>query len=239
MTGYGQFCPVAKAMELLDERWTLLVIRELLAGSTHFNELRRGVPRMSPALLSKRLSTLTRAGVVAQHRDGGRTRYELTPAGRELEPVVQALGEWGIRWVPDLGDADLDPHLLLWDIHRNLRLDAVPPGRTVLEFSFSDVPPPAARWWLVVTQDQVDVCESDPGHPVTAALETDLRTLTALWLGNRSWSGEIRRGTVVVRAPSQVRRDVPRWLGMSAFAAVPRGRPAPDTLDAPAAAAAG
>src|SRR6266481_3786180 len=107
MSSYGQFCPVAKAMELLDERWTLLVVRELLAGSTHFNELRRGVPKMSPALLSKRLQTLTRAGVVQRRETGGRTSYTLTPSGRELTDVVQALSTWGIRWIHKLGDQDL------------------------------------------------------------------------------------------------------------------------------------
>ena len=104
---YGQFCPVAKAMELLDERWTLLVVRELMMGSRHFNALRRGVPRMSPALLSKRLQTLVRAGVVERWEDGNRVTYQLTEAGKELEPIVEALGRWGTRWIPELGDEDL------------------------------------------------------------------------------------------------------------------------------------
>jgi DNA-binding HxlR family transcriptional regulator len=103
---YHQFCPVAKAMELLDERWTLLVVRELVTGSQHFNALRRGLPRMSPSLLSKRLQQLTRAGVI-EHSDDG--RYVLTAAGEELRPVVEALGGWGVRWIGELGDADLDP----------------------------------------------------------------------------------------------------------------------------------
>ena len=139
MTGYGQFCPVAKAMELLDERWTMLVIRELLCGSRHFNALRRGVPRMSPSLLSARLRTLTRAGLVERYEDGRQVTYVLTPAGEELRPIVEALGQWGLRWVPELGDEDYDPHLLMWDVHRNIDLSAVPPGRTVLRFTFPDV----------------------------------------------------------------------------------------------------
>src|SRR4051812_39753807 len=110
-SSYHQFCPVAKAMELLDERWTLLVIRELAAGSEHFNDLRRGLPRMSPTLLSKRLQQLSRAGLVERHADGTDVRYVLAPAGRELEPIVAALGMWGMRWVGELGDADLDPKL--------------------------------------------------------------------------------------------------------------------------------
>ncbi len=146
MSTDGQFCPVSKAMELLDERWTMLVVRELLLGSRHFDELRRGVPRMSPALLSRRLRSLTRAGVVERRDDGPRVTYALTEAGRELELIVDALGQWGIRWIPELGDDDLDPHALLWDMHRNVNLPVVPDGRTVLRFQFSDVRAGAREW---------------------------------------------------------------------------------------------
>jgi DNA-binding HxlR family transcriptional regulator len=139
---YHQFCPVAKAMELLDERWTLLVVRELVTGSQHFNALRRGLPRMSPSLLSKRLQQLTRAGVVERTDDG---RYVLTAAGEELRPVVEALGGWGVRWIGELGDADLDPQLLLWDMHRNVDHAAVPPTQTVVRFHFPDAEPCAPR----------------------------------------------------------------------------------------------
>lgn len=222
MSAYGQFCPVAKAMELLDERWTMLVVRELLEGSRHFNALRRGVPRMSPALLSTRLRTLVRAGVVERYEDGNRISYALTPAGKELRPIVEALGQWGIRWIPDLGDEDLDPHLLVWDVHRNVDLDAVPPGRTVLRFSFRDVPGAARDWWLVITKDGVDPCDIDPGYPVTATVETGLRTLTMVWRGDLSWSQALRSGDLELHGPVHVRRAVPRWLKLSAFAPVPR-----------------
>lgn len=222
MTSYGQFCPVAKAMELLDERWTLLVVRELLSGSRHFNALRRGVPRMSPSLLSQRLRTLARAGVIERREDGNRVTYELTAAGEELRPVVEALGNWGIRWIGELGDEDLDPHLLLWDIHRNLDLDAMPEGRTVLQFVFSDVDPPANRWWLVVTADEIDVCDDDPGHPVTVTVGSGLRTLTRVWRGDIAWAEAVRAGTIDVTGATHVRRMVADWLRLSAFAAVPR-----------------
>ena len=130
MSGYGQFCPVAKAMELLDERWTMLVVRELLLGSRHFNDLRRGVPKMSPALLSKRLKSLTRAGVVEREEIDGRTAYSLTECGKELADVVDALGAWGVRWIGELGEEDLDPHLLMWDMRRTIPVDAWPRSRT-------------------------------------------------------------------------------------------------------------
>lgn len=221
MTVYGQFCPVAKAMELLDERWTLLVIRELLMGSRHFNDLRRGVPRMSPALLSKRLRTLMQAGVVERREHGGRVAYVLTDAGAELRPVVEALGCWGARWVPELGDEDLDPHLLLWDMHRNLDLDAMPDGRTVLHFRFPDVSRPSAFWWLVVDGDGVDICDVDPGHDVTVTVASPLRTLVDLWRGEINWAGAGRNG-MHLEGPAWACRALPRWLRLSTFAGVLR-----------------
>src|SRR6478735_12311729 len=172
MPGYGQFCPVAKAMELLDERWTMLVVRELLLGSRHFNDLRRGVPKMSPALLSKRLKSLTRAGVVEREEIDGRTTYSLTECGKELADVVEALGAWGVRWIGELGEEDLDPHLLMWDIRRTVPIDRWPRGRTVVAFEFDDVAARAGRWWLCVTGDEADVCDYDPGFEVTVTVAT-------------------------------------------------------------------
>ena len=142
-SSYHQFCPVAKAMELLDERWTLLLLRELLCDSRRFNDLRRGLPAMSPTLLSKRLQQLVRAGLVTRTDDGHDVEYVLTPAGRELEPVVVAIGTWGMRWIGELGEEDLDPQLLLWDMHRNVDLALVPAGRTVVNFSFPTCRPSA------------------------------------------------------------------------------------------------
>ncbi|MFJ6098414.1 winged helix-turn-helix transcriptional regulator [Williamsia muralis] len=222
MSGYGQFCPVAKAMEVLDERWTLLVVRELLAGSTHFNELRRGVPRMSPALLSKRLRTLEHAGVVERHVAGGRTSYAMTASGRELSSVVEALGAWGIRWIGELGDEDLDPHLLMWDMRRTVPTDVWPTSRTVIAFRLGGVAVNAHRWWLVVTQGQVDICDYDPGFETTATVVAELRDLTAVWRGDRSWETACSIGTVQIVGPADVRRRVPGWIGQGQMAAIPR-----------------
>lgn len=221
-TSYGQFCPVAKAMELLDERWTLLVVRELMLGSRHFNALRRGLPRMSPALLSKRLHTLVRAGVVERWEDGNRVTYQLTPSGKELEPIVEALGRWGIRWIPELGDEDLDPHLLLWDIHRNIDLEAVPDGRTVLRFTFTDVPAAPRSWWIVITTDGVDLCDADPGFDERIIVETSLRTLTLVWRGDLSWTDALRSGDMALHGAPSARRALPRWLKLSSLASTPR-----------------
>ncbi len=145
MSTYGQFCPIAKAMEVLDERWTLLVVRELLLGSRHFNELRRGNPKMSPALLSKRLRRLERVEVVRRRVVGGRSTYELTERGLELRPVIDALGTWGARWAGDLGEEDLDPRLLLWDVRRTIPVESWPRERTVVALRFEDVASPVSQ----------------------------------------------------------------------------------------------
>ncbi|AQA25798.1 hxlR-like helix-turn-helix family protein [Rhodococcus sp. MTM3W5.2] len=222
MSEYGQFCPVAKAMELLDERWTMLVVRELLAGSTRFNDLRRGNPKMSPALLSKRLRTLERAGVVRRAVEDGRSSYTLTPCGEELGGVVEALGAWGVRWIGELGEEDLDPHLLMWDIRRTVPIDRWPRGRTVVAFEFDDVAARAGRWWLCVTGDEADVCDYDPGFDVTATVATGLRTLIEVWRGDRSWQQALTAGRVTISGPSSVAREVPGWLGQMNLAATAR-----------------
>lgn len=222
MSGYGQFCPVAKAMELLDERWTVLVVRELLAGSTHFNDLRRGVPRMSPTLLSKRLQTLTRAGVVERSEVDGRTIYTLTECGRELVGVVEALGAWSVRWMSDLVEKDLDPSVLMWDIRRTIPLEQWPRARTVVAFRLSGAPPKASSWWLVVSDGDAQVCDFDPGYEVEATVSTNLRTLSQIWRGDQSWQRALLDGSVSIEAPREVRLALPTWIGQSSLAVVPR-----------------
>lgn len=219
---YHQFCPVSKAMELLDERWTMLVVRELVCGSQKFNDLRRGLPRISPTLLSKRLGQLMRAGIIERQAEGSEVRYLLTPAGQELRPVVEALGTWGVRWVGHLGDEDLDPSLLLWDIRRNVDVTAVPEGRVVVHFRFPAVAARSRHWWLVITANDVDVCDTDPGHDVDITVNADLRSMTQVWQGDIAWSDAIRSGNIVVEGPTNLRRALPRWLTLSPFASVPR-----------------
>lgn len=212
MTSYGQFCPVAKAMEVLDERWTLLIVRELLLGSTHYNQLRRGVPKMSPSLLSTRLRSLERLGVITRRMDAGHSSYALTQAGMELAPLVQAISQWGQRWVGDLGDEDLDPHLLFWDMERSVALEKWPRSRTVVAFELTGVDAGTARWWLVVAGDHVEVCDFDPGYEVIATVVTSLRTLVRLWRGDIEWTSALVSGAMTVDASSEVRRQLPGWL---------------------------
>ncbi|MEO9329157.1 winged helix-turn-helix transcriptional regulator [Gordonia aurantiaca] len=222
MTSYGQFCPVAKAMELLDERWTILIVREMLLGSRHFNELRRGVPKMSPALLTKRLRSLERAGVIHRTEVGGRSVYTLTTMGQELEPVVDALSEWGIRWVGELGDADLDPHLLLWDMRRTIPVERWPRRRTMVQFVFSDIVGKARSWWLVVFGDEAQVCDFDPGYDLDATVMTELRTLTEIWRGDIDWRIALSENRVEIHAPADIAREIPSWIGQGLSAAIAR-----------------
>ncbi|MER7279955.1 helix-turn-helix domain-containing protein [Dactylosporangium sp. NPDC000244] len=218
--GYYQFCPVAKAMELLDERWTMLVLRELMAGSERFNDLRRGLPRMSPALLSKRLHTLAVAGLI-RNDDG---RYVLTAAGLELAPIVQAIAVWGVRWIGELGDADLDPKLLLWDMHRQVDHDAVPDGRSVVRFEFTDVPGAMRSWWMVIAAREADVCDADPGYEVSVTVHGSLRRLTEVWRGDVSWQHAQRDGGLRVLGPEHLRRALPAWFALHAWTSTVRAR---------------
>jgi DNA-binding HxlR family transcriptional regulator len=156
----------------------MLVVRELLAGSSHFNDLRRGVPKMSPALLPKRLKSLIRAGVVERTDIDGRTTYSLTDCGKELGDGVDALGAWGVRWIGELGEEDLDPHLLMWDMRRTIPIESCPRARTALGFHFDDVTPKVSRWWLVVSDGEADVCDFDPGFEVAG-----LRRAIPSWVG--------------------------------------------------------
>lgn len=222
MISYGQFCPVAKAMERLDERWTILIVREMLLGSRHFNELRRGVPKKSPALLTKRLRSLERAGVIRRSQVGGRSVYTLTTMGQELEPVVDALSAWGIRWIGELGDADLDPHLLLWDMRRTIHVERCPRRRTMVQFVFSDVVGKARSWWLVVSGDEAQVCDFDPGYELDATVTTDLRTLTEIWRGDTDWRIALRENLVEIHAAAEIARDLPSWIGQGLTAEIPR-----------------
>lgn len=222
MGGYHQFCPVSKAVELLDERWTLLVIRELLMGSVHFNQLRRGVPRMSPTLLSKRLGRLVQAGVVERRGHGQDVSYRLTQAGEELRPVVEALGAWGVRWIGELGEADLDPKLLLWDLSRHVDPGTIPAGRTVVGFRFSDLEPRMRDWWLVMADAEIDVCDVDPGFEVGVWVTGSLRQVVEVWRGDVGWMQALSSGSIDLRGPEALRRSVPLWFPPSQFAAVPR-----------------
>ena len=221
---YKQFCPVAMAAEILCTRWTVVLLRELVAGSTRFNELRRGVPRMSPALLSKRLVELEDAGIVARERLPGSAAidaYRLTEAGRDVQAVVEAIGNWGQKWVetePSL--ENLDAELLMWDMRRNLNTEPIPERRVVIEFVYPEQPPAQRKWWLIVEPDhEVDLCHIDPGFDVDLYATVDLRTMTEIWMGLRTVANAMDRDALVLVGRSDLVDSMQSWLGLSPFAA--------------------
>jgi DNA-binding HxlR family transcriptional regulator len=220
--GYGQYCPVAKAAELIDQRWTLLVIRELVAGSTRFNDLHRGVPRMSRTLLSKRLRQLVADGFVERREQPNGATYELTEAGRQFRTIIEALGEWGVRWIDSLTDEDLDPAFLLWDMQRSVHRQALPDRRTVLAITFRELEGELRDWWLVLSRDEVDVCEHDPGFGNDVILDTELRTFVRVWRGDIGWDDAVRAHRLEVHGATALRRQVPSWFKLSHFSSVIR-----------------
>ncbi|MCT8970480.1 winged helix-turn-helix transcriptional regulator [Microbaculum marinisediminis] len=222
---YNQFCPVAMAAEILCTRWTMVLLRELVAGSSRFNELRRGVPRMSPALLSKRLKDLEDAGIVERRPvRGGEaiSEYALTPAGRDLQPVIEAVGVWGQKWVETNASLEkLDPSLLMWDMRRNIDPSPMPDSRSTIQVIFSDQPEARRNWWLIVQQGaDVDLCSVDPGFDVDLYLATDLRTMTEIWMGYVGADAAKADGRLMVTGSRRLERDLKTWFGLSPFAKV-------------------
>ncbi len=224
MRGYGQYCPIAQAAEVLTERWTLLVLRELLVRGNRFNDIRRGVPLMSQSLLAKRLRDLEAAGLIErrEQKKGG-TEYHLTEAGMELKPLVFQFGEWGKRWLRrKITREHLDAGVLMWDIRGRVDPACLPPGRTVVRIEFTDLPSPQKYWWLVNEIDEVDLCLKDPGYDVALYLVTDLRTMTEIWMGDVPLKRAIEEGTLEVHGRTEIRRCLQPWLQLSPFAGIRR-----------------
>ncbi len=225
MKGYGQYCPIAKATEVVGERWTNLVIRELAAGSHTFSDLRRGLPLISPSLLSSRLKTLEEAGVVERTSTDGHVDYTLTDSGEELSKIIWQLGTWGHRWVRSrLTTQDLDPSLLVWDIHRTIDPGFFTSPRTVIRIEFTDYTSKFRFWWLVITPGNVDVCYQDPGYDIDLEISTDLGTLTAAWMGDTTIMKAIREKRVDLSGSPFLKKNIAVWLGANYYADVKPAR---------------
>jgi DNA-binding HxlR family transcriptional regulator len=218
---YGQFCPVAMAAEIVCSRWTALVVRELLCGSTRFNDLRRGVPLMSPTLLSKRLKELEEAGVIEAVPTGqpGIFEYKLTEAGQELRPVVMSLGLWGQRWIEStLSLKNLDPSLLMWDMRRSLDPTPLPPRRCTINFLFPEIKSAKRTWWLVIEPGKVDLCATNPGFEVDLFVRSSLKSMTAVWMGLTTVKREIDASQISLIGDEKLAQSMQQWLGLSPFA---------------------
>jgi DNA-binding HxlR family transcriptional regulator len=220
MKRYGQFCSIARALDLLGERWTLLIVRELLCGSRRFGEVQRGIPRISRTMLSARLRELIDAGVVARDDGASGPTYRLTAAGAELAPAVRELGTWGQRWLSrDLHESELDARAVLWDIHRRVRLDALPEKPLVVRFELSDVRGPRAHHYLLLRRSEVSLCTTNPGFPEELCVRTDRRTLVRWWRGDVSFQ-QARQAGLVLDGRREWVRAFPGWFERYLFAAV-------------------
>jgi DNA-binding HxlR family transcriptional regulator len=223
MQKYKQYCPVARASEIVADRWTPLIVRELTAGSHRFTEIERGLPGISRSLLASRLRALEDSGVVerlpgAQSKAG---EYHLSEAGRALKPVIEALGAWGVRWAfGEPRPEELDAGLLVWKIHQRINRNLLPERRTVVEFDFAG--PRGRRVWLLLEPREVSVCVTPPGFDADLVVHSDLAFFYRLWLGYVDYTKAIRCGALVVDGVPALARQIPRWFMWSPLARVVR-----------------
>lgn len=217
---YGQFCPVARAAEVVASRWTPVLLRELLAGSTKFNHLRQGLPRMSPALLSKRLVELEDAGIVQKKKVGNRYEYLITEMGKELAPVVMTLGVWGQKYIiQELARHELDPGLLMWDIHRRIDVSYFAKVKSfVVEFHFYDAAAARRNWWLVIESGEVDLCIEAPEKEVDLHVSAKLKEITDIWMGRLSLEEAKHKKLVSFSGVDKNIRSFKNWFSLSVFA---------------------
>ena len=220
MMSYNQFCPIALAMEVLGEKWTLLIVRELLLGSSRFNQFQRGLPSISPTLLTKRLNAMEAQGLVLRKHIPGQRGYEYFPteACKELFPVVEQIGIWGMHWARhQMTVEDIDLELLMLYLERSIQTDKLIGRETVIRFNFTDVQD-YPNWWIVVSGDNVDVCVHDPGKEVDVYFNVGVRVMCELWMGDVSYKKAIADGKLKLVGPKALTRNVERWLKPSIFA---------------------
>jgi DNA-binding HxlR family transcriptional regulator len=219
MRSYGQYCPVAKAAQILGDRWTLLIVREMSFGVSHFNEMERCLPGISRSVLTQRLRHLEHVGLVERHAAsaGGTVEYRLTAAGRDLKPVLRSLGEWAARWAfGDPDPAELHPDLLMRWISRHVALDQLPGRRIVAQFEFPV--PRSRRYWLVLEPQEASVCLQDPGFDTDVFVTADTAALYGVYLGRRTLHSAMLEDLVTVQGPPSLVRAFPRWFTWSDFA---------------------
>ena len=219
---YGQFCPIAKATEILGEKWTILIVRELLMGARRFSDLQRGLTLISPTLLSKRLDALTQNGLVMKRRIAGQKGHEYTPTRscHELLPILVSLGEWGMRWAQSnvTGD-DYDVELLMLYLQRSIKPDALPGGETAIRFRFTDVRE-YPDWCLLVQDARVDICVNDPGREIDVYFTTTVKVMADVWMGKVSYRKAIAEKSLTLVGQKALINDVSAWMSDSIFAGI-------------------
>ncbi len=223
MKRYGQFCPVAKAAELFCERWTPLIVRDLAAGATRFSELRRGVPLMSPTLLSRRLKQLEAEGIVDRRKrtEGRGYTYHLTEAGMDFMPLVQALGVWGQQWSRrELAEHEVDLGLLLWTIERSVVPSARGDRDTLVSLQFSDQPAGKDQWWFANRSGACELCLEDPGFDVDLYLTAASPDMIYLIRGDLPLTRAIADGRIIAHGSSNACKNLRTWLNLSPLAKI-------------------
>lgn len=216
MNKYGQYCPVAMATEILGDRWTLLIVRDLLSGVRHFNDLERGLPGISRTLLSDRLKRLEYAGVLEKysHGRGRKTEYNLTEAGNDLYDVINSLTLWGARWAFDEPtEEQLDPVLLMWWMRGRIRREQLTRERVVIQYDFHHEK--KETFWLLLTQEDVSICLTHPGYETDVVVTADLSSFFQVWLGRISYAEAVQSGEVHIDAIPSLRREFPNWFAWS------------------------
>lgn len=217
---YGQFCPIAKASEILGEKWTLLIVRELLMGGRRFGELQRGLSLISPTMLSKRLDSLEHQGMLLKRKIPNQKGYEYFPTKScsELLPIIKSLGDWGMRWArSNLTEKDYDVELLMLYLQRSINTENLITDETVIRFKFTDIRD-YPEWWMVVQGSDVDICVNDPGKEVDVYFTTTVKTMVDVWMGDSSYKKAIASGALTLVGPAALTRDVPHWMQSSIYA---------------------
>jgi DNA-binding HxlR family transcriptional regulator len=217
---YGQFCPIAKATEILGEKWTLLVVRELLMGGTRFSELQRGLSMISPTMLSKRLDTLEEHGLLLKKKIPNQKGYEYFPTKScsELLPIIKSLGDWGMRWArSNLTEKDYDVELLMLYLKRSINPENLIGNETVIRFQFSDIKE-YPNWWMVVQGNEVDLCVNDPGKDIDVYFTTTVKTMAGVWMGDTTYKKAIASDELKLVGPKALIKDISSWMESSVFA---------------------
>jgi DNA-binding HxlR family transcriptional regulator len=220
---YGQFCPIAKATEIIGEKWTLLIIRELLMGGSRFNELQRGLSLISPTILSRRLDSLAEHGLVVKKKIPGQRGHEYFPTEscQALLPVIRSLGDWGMVWArSNLTEKDYDVELLMLYLKRSINPEKLPGRETVIRFNFTDIEQ-YPEWWLVSRGDEIDLCVKDPGKDIDVYFTTSVKTMADIWMGDNSYRRAIREGTLKVVGDKALTHNITGWMKNSIFTDLP------------------
>lgn len=227
MPTYGQYCPIAQALDLIGDRWTLLIIRDMLTGTTHFNDLMRGLPGLSRALLAKRLRQLQEAGIIEKSETNDKlrsTEYMLTEAGMELHSVINSLLIWGTTWAfGDPHQEDLDPLLLMWWMKGRVNLAQLPEERITIQFDF--YAPKSDTYWLVLSRDTVEICVTDPGFDLTLRVLANLESFFKVWLGKLNYDTALQNDHIQIDGSPRFKRAFPDWFMWSLAASTVRTIP--------------